>query len=318
MSSLGDILLSSPLIRSLKKQFPHIEIDYCLRREYADTVKYSPFLSKQFLYEKSDTVIQQIQSAISDNRYDLIIDLQNNIRSRFLLKGNKTRIVRFHKLVWAKFLLVKLKMNFMHRSLQIPERYARTLSNFKLDGDGLDIFIPDSVSASLPANQNYIGFCPGSRHYTKMWPYDYYTELGEQLALNGYKILLFGGRSDKHLCEVISKGIPNSINLCSDNDLLQTARNMSLCRTIISNDTGLMHLAAAMKVPTLAIFGSSVREFGFTPYRNQHIIIENPLAKCRPCSHYGKEQCPKSHFECMLRITPAMVFQNLIRFSSSK
>jgi heptosyltransferase-2 len=151
-----------------------------------------------------------------------------------------------------------------------------------------------------------------------MYPYDYYIELGEQLTLNGFRILLFGGKSEKQLCELIAKSIPNAMNLCSDNDLYQTAADMSLCKAIVSNDSGLMHVAAAMQVPTVAIFGSSVRQFGFTPYRNKHIIIENTLAKCRPCSHYGKENCPRAHFECMLRITPTMVYQNLVTFLSQR
>jgi len=113
------------------------------------------------------------------------------------------------------------------------------------------------------------------------------------------------------LCKNISGQINNSLNLCNEDDLLQTAANMKMCRLIFCNDSGLMHLAAAVKIPLIAIFGSTVKEFGFFPYRSKSIVLENKNLKCRPCTHIGRKSCPKKHFKCLKEITPESAFSKL-------
>ena len=147
-----------------------------------------------------------------------------------------------------------------------------------------------------------------------MWPKEYYIELGKKLIENNYNVVLFGGKDDKVICEEISSSLSKSINLCNDNNILQTAADMKLCKTIICNDSGLMHAACAVKVPVIAIFGSTVKEFGFTPYGSKNLILENNSLSCRPCSHIGKSSCPKHHFKCMKEITPQLVYDSLIQF----
>ena len=185
------------------------------------------------------------------------------------------------------------------------------MRGFELDSEGLDIFIPDTVKPDIPDADKYIGLCPGSIHYTKMWPFSYYIELAEVLKLHGYKVLVFGGKKEMHLCQTIANAVPGAVNLCNENDLYKTIVNMKKCRAIVTNDSGLMHVASALKLPVLAIFGSSVKEFGFAPFRTKYAIVENETLKCRPCSHIGKSECPKKHFECMIHQSPTMVYQNL-------
>jgi heptosyltransferase-2 len=147
-----------------------------------------------------------------------------------------------------------------------------------------------------------------------MWPKEYYIELGKKLIEDGFKIVLFGGKDDKEICDEISSNISKCINLCNDNNILQTAADMKMCKTIICNDSGLMHAACAVKVPVIAIFGSTVKEFGFSPYRSKNLILENKSLTCRPCSHIGRSSCPKHHFKCMNEITPQLVYDSLTRF----
>jgi heptosyltransferase-2 len=151
-----------------------------------------------------------------------------------------------------------------------------------------------------------------------MWPKEYYIELGKKLIDNSFNVVLFGGLDDKVICDEISQSLSKCINLCNENDILQTAADMKLCQTIICNDSGLMHTACAVRVPVIAIFGSTVKEFGFTPYRSKNLILENKLLTCRPCSHIGKSACPKDHFKCMKEIAPQLVYDNLIRFLNLK
>ncbi|HSP89183.1 MAG TPA: glycosyltransferase family 9 protein [Ignavibacteriaceae bacterium] len=309
LSSLGDILLSTPLIRSLKKKHPHISIDFLLREEYEDVYKCNQFINKIFLLRKENKIIPE---ELTSTNYDLVIDLQNNFRSAGIRKRIKSKEIRlFNKRTIDKLLLVNFKINKLKGSEQIPVRYSKALDNFNLDENGLDLFTGDLKPILNKNEKKYIGFAAGSRHFTKMWPENYYISLGKKLNNAGFTIVLFGGNDDKELCSRLNNVIPSSIDLSNSNELLYTAINMKECLAVICNDSGLMHAACALKIPVLTFFGSTVREFGFTPFRNKNLILENNTLTCRPCSHIGRENCPKKHFKCMLEITPELAFDKL-------
>src|SRR4030065_54199 len=222
LSSLGDILLTTPLIRSLKKTNPKLEIHFLLREEYQDVLINNPYLSKLITIKREDSSLKT-KDILLKNKYDFVIDLQNNLRSRYLTNGLKCPKVRFRKLSWQKFLLVKFKINKLYKTPPIPERYASVIKELKLDDEGLDLFTNKKPSEKFDGLKNLIGFCPGSRHYTKMWPKEYYIELGKKLTDNGFSIALFGGKEDKIICDEISFYLSKYINLCNDNDLIQSA-----------------------------------------------------------------------------------------------
>lgn len=314
LSSLGDILLTTPFIRSIKNQFPEIKIDFILRKEYSDALKLNPYLNKVFTYSRIEKDNLQTFEEIKKSGYDLVIDLQNNLRSKKIISLIKSQSVSFSKNGLHKFLLVNFKINKLKDAPQIPIRYAKTILNFKLDEKGIDLII-DRKSADISSDKNnLIGFCPGARHFTKRWPKEYFIELGKLFSKKGYQVVLFGGRSDKGLCKGLAAEIPTAIDLSNDDNLLQTFADMKLCRAIICNDSGLMHVASAANTNIIAIFGSTVKEFGFTPYNCRNLILENNSLSCRPCSHIGKDHCPKKHFDCMKLIKPAFVFEKVISF----
>ena len=314
LSSLGDILLTTPFVRSLKTQFPKIEIDFILREEYSDLLKLNPYLHKVFKFSRNEKDNVTTLAEIKNTNYDLIIDLQNNLRSNKIISNNKPQVVRFSKNSWQKFLLVNFKINKLNDEPQIPVRYARTISGFQLDDKSSDLFTDRTADARILGKESLIGFCPGARHYTKRWLKEYFIELGNKLTKAGYTIVLFGGKIDKDLCAEISNKITGSIDLSNFNDILQTAADMKLCKAIVCNDSGLMHTATAVETKVIAIFGSTVKEFGFTPYNCKDLILENNSLTCRPCSHIGRNNCPKKHFECMKLIKPDLVFEKLISF----
>jgi lipopolysaccharide heptosyltransferase II len=315
LSSLGDILLSTPLIRSIKKKFPHITIDYLLREEYKDVLINNPYINKLFLFKRNEN---SFSDELASDNYDLIIDLQNNIRSASIRNKIKSGSVRiFNKRTLDKLLLVKFKINNLKEAKQIPIRYAESIDGFELDEEGLDLFTGIKKASINGKEKDYIGFAPGSRHFTKSWPEDYYISLGKKLSDEGKTVVLFGGKEGMKICEEISKSIFNSIDLSNNSNLLQTATNMKECKAVVCNDSGLMHTACAMKVPVLALFGSTVKEFGFTPYKNSNLILENKTLSCRPCTHIGRENCPKKHFKCMLELSPSDAYNKLIELINS-
>lgn len=311
LSSLGDILLTTPFIRAIKSQFPDIKIDMLLREEYADVVKLNPYLNKKFLFKKDDKSNNVLIEQLKNTNYELVIDLQNNLRSKKIVSSLKTKSVKFDKRSFDKFLLVNFKINKLKEALQIPVRYSNTIQDLKLDKGGLDLFTDKSANEELIGKNNLIGFCPGARHFTKRWLKEYFVELGNKLTQDGYTIVLFGGRIDKEICEEINKAIPGSINLANDDDLLQTVADMKLCKVVVCNDSGLMHTATATGTKVIAIFGSTVKEFGFAPYNCNNLILENNSLTCRPCSHIGRSNCPKKHFDCIKSIKPDFVFEKI-------
>jgi lipopolysaccharide heptosyltransferase II len=312
LSSLGDILLSTPLVRTIKNKFPDISISFIVKKQYRDTLKLNPHLTRLFLYEPQKEKRVNLINEIKKNRYDLILDLQNNFRSKEITNSLHTKTLRFPKRSLDKFLLVNFKINRLKEAPPIPERYSTITPGLNLDSGGLELYTENKPSSFIKGKENLVGIAPGSRHFTKMWPKDFYVYLGKLLVNAGYNVVIFGGKDDISICTEISESIKDSVNLCNNDDLLQTAADMKECLAIICNDSGLMHTACALKVPVLTFFGSSVKEFGFTPYKNNNLILENNSLTCRPCSHIGRERCPKGHFRCMLEISPEKAFEELI------
>mgnify|MGYP000751143747 FL=1 len=314
LSSLGDILLTTPFIRAIKTQYSHIKIDMLIREEYEDVIKLNPYIDKKILFKKDYKSNVGLIDQLRNNNYELVIDLQNNLRSKKVTSSSKVNSVKFDKRSFDKFLLVNFKINKLKEASQIPVRYSNTIQKIKLDEHGLDLFADKSANAELIGKNNLVGFCPGARHFTKRWPKEYFVELGNKLTQNGYTIVLFGGKIDKEICAELVDKISGAINLSNNDELLQTAANMKLCKAVVCNDSGLMHTASATGTKVIAIFGSTVKEFGFTPYNCNNLILENNSLTCRPCSHIGRSDCPKKHFDCMKAIKPEFVFEKLKSF----
>ncbi len=314
-SSLGDILLTTPVVRALRYKYPQAQIDFLLNDEYKQVYEFNPYVNNLLLRRKNINENDLVKKIKAEN-YDLIVDLQNSFRSRKLLKNTGVMRKVFKKPTLNKFLLVKFKINRFKEIIPIPVYYAGAFGNLELDGKGLDLFLPEDLKADLKGKEKYIGLCPGSRHFTKMWPVEYFIELGKMLTGKGFTVVLFGGKDDKKITDEISVNIKGAVNLCNDNNLFATAVNMKKCELVVCNDSGLMHTASAVGTPLIAIFGSTVKEFGFAPYKAESLILENNLLNCRPCSHIGRSNCPEKHFKCMLEITPHTVYNNILRFLS--
>jgi len=310
LSSLGDILLTTPLIRTLKNNNPKLQIDFILREEYEDLLKNNPYINKIYNYTNHKFEKHNIFNSLLNEEYDLTIDLQNNIRSKELVRLLKCDKLKFKKNNFRKFLLVHFKINKLKSAPPIPVRYLNALNNITLDKEGLDFFTDNDINDDLKDNDNMIGLCPGAKHFTKQWPKESFIELGKKLENEGYKVVLFGGDDELKTCDEIEEKLQNALNL-SNTSILQLGADMKMCKAVYTNDSGLMHLASAVKVPVISFFGSTVKEFGFFPYNAKSVVLENKELSCRPCTHIGRSSCPKVHFNCMRLITPDIAFQAL-------
>lgn len=308
---MGDILLATPLIRSIKKQNPDIQIDFVLKEEFLELVQLNPNLANIHIYSKQSFEKQILINTLISNNYEIVIDLQNNIRSKEITKHLHCQTLLFKKNDIKKFLLVNFKINRLKNTPQIPVRYAET-AGIKLDDEGLDLFTEEIASSKLDLNKSIIGLCPGAKHFTKRWPKEYFIELGKNLEYAGYEVVLFGGVNEEQLIGEIASQLSNAVNLCNDS-ILQSAANMKMCKAIFTNDSGAMHLSCAVKVPVIAFFGSTVQEFGFYPYKAHSVELEVDNLPCRPCTHIGRKSCPLIHFKCMKDIKPDFAFNSLNR-----
>ncbi len=304
-SSIGDIVLTTPVIRCLKQQKPGVEIHFLTKKVFKGILENNPYLTKIHTIEKD---VKEITKQLKQENFDFIIDLHNNIRSMQTKAALGKPSSSFKKLNFKKWILVKFKINKMP-ILHIVDRYMQTATplGIKNDNKGIDYFIPekDEVSlASLPPShqQGYIGFVIGARHYTKQLPTEKIISICKKL---NQPIVLLGGKEDINRANEIEKAVGATIyNACGKCNLNQSASLVKQATKIITHDTGLMHIAAAFKKEIISIWGNTVPAFGFTPYLPAPTskIVEVKNLSCRPCSKIGYEKCPKGHFKCMKEI----------------
>lgn len=321
-SSIGDVILASPLIRCLRAAYPHAQIDFLVKSDYAELVKFNPHLNRVIELKTAESAeLRALRKKIQDQQYDVILDIHNSLRSRYIRALTGARIVSVvNKYIVKRFLLVNFKLNLYRRELSVAERYLRTARRLGVFNDkkGLEVFVPDGISQGVKTRLSkskvadhplVVGFSPTANHFTKRWLQERYVELGARLAKErNAKILIFGGKEDAEYCGDIAHMI-NSLrtstaaeSFAGSFSLLETAAALDACHLVVTNDTGIMHLAAARRRNVVAIFGSTVQQFGFFPYGTEAIVVEKKELACRPCSHIGREQCPKGHFKCMKEI----------------
>lgn len=306
LSSIGDIVLTTPVVRCLKKQSAPCRIHYLTRHAYKEVVAANPYIDRIFTIDKS---VEEVLPELQNENYDLIIDLHKNWRSMAVRRKLHVKSTSFSKLNLRKWLLVNCKIDRLPR-VHIVDRYMQAVAHLGVtnDGRGLDYFIPPEIAVpmeSLPSShqQGYVAVVIGGRHYTKQLP----TE--KTIALcRGIKapVILLGGPEDAAQGDAIAAADPHHIfNACGKFSLSQSARLVEHASLVITNDTGLMHVAAAFNKKIISVWGNTVPEFGMVPYMPGHSdnfsIFEVKGLSCRPCSKIGFEKCPRGHFKCMMQ-----------------
>lgn len=302
-SSIGDIVLTTPVIRCLKLQRPEAEIHYVTKRAFKGILEHNPYITKVHVIEKD---VKEVIKELKKENFDLIIDLHKNLRSSELklYLGKPSRA--FKKLNFRKWLLVNFKMDSMP-DLHVVDRYMQTVEHLgiKNDNKGLDYFIPTTdeiqLSSLPPAFQNgYTAFVIGAKHFTKQLPVEKIISIIRKM---NSAVVLLGGKEDLERAEQITSVLGDKVyNACGKFNLNQSASLVRQATKVISHDTGLMHIAAAFKKVIISVWGNTVPAFGFSPYlpASSSKIVEVKGLSCRPCSKIGYDKCPKGHFKCMM------------------
>jgi len=297
-SSIGDIVLTTPVVRMLKTQL-NTEVHFLTKAPFVSLFKNNPYVDSVFQIDKS---INEVISDLKKENYDYVIDLHSNLRTQILKLKLGVTAKSYNKLNWEKFLLTNFKTNILP-DVHIVDRYLDTVKFLGITNDnkGLDFFLSDADKVDLNEFPNdYVAFVIGGQHATKILPTAKIISICKKL---NKAVLLIGGPDDKARGDEISKA-SGAINTCGDHSLLQSAFLIKNSAYVISHDTGMMHIAAAFKKKIYSVWGNTIPEFGMYPYlsdKNSKMIEVQDLS-CRPCSKIGYDKCPKGHFKCMQEI----------------
>lgn len=302
-SSIGDIVLTTPILRCIKQQLKDVELHYVTKHNFLSVIENNIYVDKVFTIKDS---LKDVIPQLKKENYDYVIDLHHNIRTLKLKTALGKKSFSFNKLNWEKFLIVNFKKNKLP-NIHIVDRYFETVQSLgvKNDGKGLDYFIDEKDEVDIPSSlptlfhEDYNALVVGGSYFTKQIPIN---KLKEICAKSSLPLILLGGKEDAAIAEQVYQLHKNkTINLCGKLNLNQSASIIQQANKVITSDTGLMHIAAAYKKDTISLWGNTIPEFGMGPYLagKDSQILEVKGLSCRPCSKLGYKKCPKGHFKCM-------------------
>lgn len=311
-SSIGDIVLTSPVVRCMKKQLHEAQLHFLIKPQFASVMANNPYIDKVHVLQKD---WKEMIDELKKEGFDYIIDLHHNLRTLRVKKDLNVPSYAFNKLNIEKFLYTKLKWNVMP-NIHVVDRYMKTVEDFGVynDGEGMDYFIAPNEEVSfndIPVSHRagYIAIVIGATYYTKKLPIYKLKELCQKI---NHPIILLGGKEERTEGEEISSLDAIKIyNACGKFSLNESADLVRKSKMVIAHDTGLMHMAAAFKKKIIAVWGSTVPSFGVTPYYGDNYLMQVPkpfnniqVEKlwCRPCTKFGRNKCPQGHFKCMKNI----------------
>jgi ADP-heptose:LPS heptosyltransferase len=318
-SSIGDIVLTTPVVRCLRKQYPDAEIHFLTKHAFKAIVTHNPYINK--IHTLGDS-FELMLHELATEEYDYIIDLHHNLRTLRIKKFLKNvQSFSFNKLNVEKFVLTNFKINTLPKKHIVDRNFEciKTLG-VENDGLGLDYFIPaiDQVKNNdIPASHmhGYIALVIGAALATKKMPLHKLIEL---CAAIEHPIILLGGKEDYEDGKAIARQDEIKIyNACGKFNLNESADLVKKAKLVITHDTGLMHIAAALQRPVISVWGNTVPAFGMYPYYGkrsnmQYDLVEINKLWCRPCSKIGYKKCPRGHFKCMEKIAVNDIV-NLVR-----
>ena len=315
LSSIGDIVLTTPIIRCLKEQWAgEVEIHYLTKKAFKPVLVHNPHLAQLHLVENK---VEEVIPALQEIGFDHVIDLHKNLRSAKVKRAIDAPNASFSKENIKKWLLVNLSWDVMPR-VHIVDRYFQAVETLQIENDlqGLDYFLgpqDDDAIRRLPEShqQGYLAWVVGAAHATKAVPVDKSVSILSQIKM---PVVLLGGPTDKEKGGQIAREAGDHVhNACGQFQLNESAALVKGAQKVVTPDTGLMHVASAFHQDIYVLWGNTVRSFGMFPYLPEgkgsyrNGVVEG--LRCRPCSKIGFDKCPRRHFRCMKEQDESAVVQ---------
>jgi lipopolysaccharide heptosyltransferase II len=322
-SSIGDILLTTPLLRAIRHSHPGARVTVLTKRDYVPLLSHNPHVNLVLGLAQSRSLLG-LASELRGDRYTHLLDLHDNLRSRALrlLVPGKWRTYPKHRL--ARAWLIRAKRNRYRDRRPVAERYFSAARDLGVEPDGHppDFFLGPEAgeqvfdwlrTGGLEHEPNIVALAPGAAHATKRWPLEHWHALVAKNLESGSAVVIVGGPDDADLgASLATHGRGRVLNAAGMLGLQGTGALLQRARVLVSGDTGVMHMATAVGTPVVSLFGPTVEAFGFFPYTRQASVLELPLP-CRPCTAQGSSRCPLGHHRCMIDIQPSMVYEMLRR-----
>ncbi|MFO8056644.1 MAG: lipopolysaccharide heptosyltransferase II [bacterium] len=324
-SSIGDIILTTPVLSALAQRFPGSSIDFVVKTEYKELVKGHPAVRQVWAFDKNTGFrgLKDLKNRLNRQGYDLVLDLHCNLRSTYLRVRTRAFMKRaYRKHTFARLLLKNFRVNLLNNAPPVCDRYFSALEDFGVSREGRapELYLPAESRAKATAvlaeegvepPEVYVCLAPGASYPTKRWSAEGFGEAATSLAGTEKAVVMVGDESDLTVCSFISadlaeKGV-QAINLAGRLSLAESAAVLAKASVVLSNDSGLMHIAAALNRPLVAVFGPTSRELGFYPQGKRSGTVEVHGLSCRPCTLHGDRECPEGHHDCMRMIAPDQV-----------
>ena len=320
LSSIGDIVLTTPVIRAIKEQLQDVELHFLTKKANELVVASNPHIDKIHFYTPDN--LSALMQELKAEQFQVVVDLQKSHRSRQVVRRLKVPHSTFHKYNFRKGLCVCLKLNFLP-DVHIVDRYFDAVLDLGVlnDHKGLEFHVPENAAFDeddLPMvfEDGFVAVVLGGQHATKRIPVSKVVEIGSILHK---PIMLLGGKDVINEGEEVVAALGGrAYNGCGKYSLYQSCSILDQAECVITGDTGLMHIAAALRKPIAVLWGNTIPEFGMYPYMpGQRELFRNfevcPLG-CRPCSKLGHQRCPRKHFKCMNNIPAVEVADWVNRF----
>lgn len=319
-SSIGDIVLTSPVIRCVKTQLPDAELHVLTKVAYQSLCAVNPYINKVIGFDGN---WQEVLGQLREEHYDFVVDLHKNWRSFRIRWALRCPSASFPKLDFRKFLYTKLKIGQLPK-VHIVDRYFKAVQRLGVhnDGQGLDFFISEADvmhDEDFPETfrNDFVAVVIGGQHATKILPVDKVVEV---CGLLDEPVILVGGPEDAARGALIQRAMGDKAwNTCGTLTLGQSASLLKRSRVVLTNDTGMMHIAAALRKPIVSVWGNTVPEFGMAPYNPRDLfptaVVENDALRCRPCDKLGYDRCPKGHFQCMTTLDSHLIAMKIKELS---
>lgn len=320
LSAIGDIVLTTALLRNLRKTFPHAQIDFVVKKQFASLLQSVPYVSNVYEFDSKKGLkgLFALRKMLAAQNYNALLDIHKNWRSLFVTSTIRGKRYVYKKMVLKRSLLVKFKINCYKPPRPVYLRFldAAKPLGVNYDGEKTSIVVPqearefvkNQLAASGILAEKYVVLCPGASFSNKQYPVELLTQVAQQLLAQSQSIVLLGGEKEEKLCEEIMRNCKGNIaNLAGKCNLTQSAAVLAGAAVTVANDTGMLHISEACGVPVVGLYGPTVEQFGYFPLLAQSKVAQVEELTCRPCTKMGMNYCPKGTFACLKTIAPAQI-----------
>ncbi|MGB7212902.1 MAG: lipopolysaccharide heptosyltransferase II [Gemmatimonadales bacterium] len=315
LSSIGDVILVTPLLRAIRARHPDAHLAVLTKRALVPLLQDDPRVNEVLALEPGES-LGSIARRLRRERFTHCLDLHGSLRSRALRLLVPGRWRGYGKRAVARWALIHLHRDWYRDQVPTPERYFEAARDLDVHPDGgpPEVFVPATAARTADAwlaerqiPRRFVALAPGAAHATKRWPAESWVALATSLAKRGIGIVTVGGPEDRVVAaEVAAAAGAAGANAAGAISLIETAALLQRAAATVAGDTGVMHLATAVATPVVALFGPTVPQFGFAPYTAAATIVQRDL-DCRPCSAHGSARCPLGHHDCLRLMEVARV-----------